>query len=83
MMPLIAAQQGNGLREAMCLLAAAFSPWVILEQIPPGPHRTLPCSMRDVMFRDFNSFLSLIFLLPFVLAPELSKLTYPKTNSEF
>lgn len=64
----------------MCLLAAAFSPWGIPKGIPPESHRTLPCSTRDVTFKDCNSFLFLIFLLPFVLAPEPSKLTCPKST---
>lgn len=46
-------------------------------------HRTLSCNMRDVTFKDYNSFLFLISPLPFVLALELSKLTHSKCTANF
>lgn len=67
----------------MCLLAAFFSPWGIPKGILPQTRRTTPCTTRDVTFKDYNSSFSLISLLPFILAPELSKMTYQKSTVNF
>jgi len=57
------------------LLAVVFSPWGIPKGTPPPS----PCGMGDVTLEDHNSSLSRLSLPPFVWAPELSKLTYPKS----